>query len=489
MHRIASLLVTALCLSACNGGAPPPQKADPKDLEKIAPQEGAKPVEKDSSDIPDPVATINSKAVTAADFRSIYDLKVKKYADRDREIPPSADRRYRKSITERLIYQEVLRQEAAARSVEHDAADLTAREEQQRRGIKDWEKHLQRRGETEESLRNMYIAELVELKLLEVDGKLTVTDQEVDEEYEKVKPNYHSDKDRVHAAHILIPVGPQPANPHEPASEPDEAEKAKWKEEAMAKAEEIYRLASAADADFEALAKEHSIGPSADKGGDLGIFTKDRMVEEFSAAAFKLKTGDVSKPVETKFGIHIIKCVGKYEPGDLPKAALVDQLRERLRQRKLHQGRRELKESLLEKYTVENKMEETLGPDPRARRRPPRKRADKGDAAKTATPPTPSAPVEGSATPTPAKAGEAPAPGKAPAPAPGKAPAKAADGAAADKAAADRADKAAADRADKAAADRAAKAAADRADKAAKAADGSTPGAAPSGPTAPTPDR
>ena len=127
MHRIASLLVTALCLSACNGGAPPPQKADPKDLEKIAPQEGAKPVEKDSSDVPDPVATINGKAVTAADFRSIYDLKVKKYADRDREIPPSADRRYRKSITERLIYQEVLRQEAATRKVEHDAAELTSR--------------------------------------------------------------------------------------------------------------------------------------------------------------------------------------------------------------------------------------------------------------------------------------------------------------------------------------------------------------------------
>ncbi len=465
MHRIASLLVTALCLSACNGGAPPPQKADPKDLEKIAPQEGAKAVEKDSSDIPDPVATINGKAVSAADFRSIYDLKVKKYADRDREIPPSADRRYRKSITERLIYQEVLRQEAAARGVEHDAAELTEREEQQRRGIKDWEKHLQRRGETEESLRNMYIAELVELKLLEVDGKLTVTDQEVDEEYEKVKPNYHSDKDRVHAAHILIPVGPQPANPHEPASEPDEAEKAKWKEEAMAKAEEIYRLASAPGADFEALAKEHSIGPSADKGGDLGIFTKDRMVEEFSAAAFKLKTGEVSKPVETKFGIHIIKCVGKYEPGDLPKAALVDQLRERLRQRKLHQGRRELKESLLEKYSVENKMEETLGPDPRARRRPPRKRPDKGgDASKTATPP-PAA--DGSAAPTPAKGAEAAAPAKA--------PAKPAD----DSAAADKAAKAAAEAAEGSAA----------AGKTGKSADGSPAGAAPSGPMAPTPDR
>ncbi|MCB9566487.1 MAG: peptidylprolyl isomerase [Myxococcales bacterium] len=370
MRRIASLVVTALCLSACVE-PPKPQQADPKDLEKIQPADGAK-AGKESGDVPDPVATINDKAITAADFRAIYDLKVKKYSDRGREIPASADRRYRKSITDRLIYQEVLRQEAAARGAEYDKAALAEREEQQRRGIKDWEKHLQRRGETEQSLRDMYIAELQELKLLEIDGKLTVTDQEVDEEYEKVKPNYHSDKERVHAAHILVPIGPQPANPHEPQAEPSESDKAKWKEEAMAKAEEIYKLASAPDADFAVLAKEHSIGPSADKGGDLGIFTKDRMVEEFSAAAFKLKPGEVSKPVETKFGIHIIKCLGKYPAGDLPKDALAEQLRERLRQRKLHQGRRELKEALLEKYKIDNKMEASLGPDPRARARRPR---------------------------------------------------------------------------------------------------------------------
>ena len=99
MHRIASLLVTALCLSACNGAAPTPQKADPQDLKKIEPEDGSKTATKETGDVPDPVATVNGKAITAADFRSIYDLKVKKYADRDREIPPSADRRYRKSIS------------------------------------------------------------------------------------------------------------------------------------------------------------------------------------------------------------------------------------------------------------------------------------------------------------------------------------------------------------------------------------------------------
>jgi hypothetical protein len=137
------------------------------------------------------------------------------------------------------------------------------------------------------------------------------------------------------------------------------------REEAMAKADELYQKATAPGADFDKLAKENSIGPSADKGGDLGVFTKDRMVEEFSNVAFKLKPGEISKPVETKFGIHIIKLIAKFPPGDLPKEALVEQIRERLGQRKLHQGRRDLKEELMARYKVENKMEEALGPDPR----------------------------------------------------------------------------------------------------------------------------
>ena len=368
MRHLATLFVAFACLAGCTE-PPKPQKADPKDLQNVKP--GEDKADKVAGGIPDPVATINGTPISAATFREIYDLKVKKYSDRGREIPPSADRRYKKSITERLVYQEILRQEAAARGVEYDKAALAEREDAQKRGIKDWEKHLQRRGETEQSLRDMYVAELQELKMLETSGALTVTEAEIDEEYEKVKPNYNADKDRVHAAHILIPLGPQPQNPHDPnAAEPSEADKAKWREEAMAKAEQVYKLATAPGADFAALAKEHSIGPSADKGGDLGIFTKDRMVEEFSAAAFKLKPGEISKPIETKFGVHIIKCVAKYPPGDLPKAALAEQLAERLRQRKLHQGRRDLKEELMAKYKVDNKMEAALGPDPRTTRRP-----------------------------------------------------------------------------------------------------------------------
>ena len=58
---------------------------------------------------------------------------------------------------------------------------------------------------------------------------------------------------------------------------------------------------------FEDLAKKYSLDGSKDYGGDLGYFTAAEMVPEFSKAAFALKVGEISQPVKTDFGWHIIR--------------------------------------------------------------------------------------------------------------------------------------------------------------------------------------
>ncbi|MBK6917857.1 MAG: peptidylprolyl isomerase [Deltaproteobacteria bacterium] len=372
MRRLYPYIVSSFLFPIACGNPPKPEKA--QDLEKIQPKDSAGDAGAALGAIPDgPIATVNGVEIPNAKFREIYDLKVKKYADRGREIPASADRRYRKSIVERLIYHEVLKQEAESLGVKYDEAALKEREEQQKRGIRDWDKHLERRGETEASLREMYIAELREKAILDKSGKLKVTPEEIEEDYQKIKGNWKSDQPRVRASHILIPVGPaktamdphvEPGATEKPTPEGTPEEQAKWDAEAKAKAEEIYKLVTAPDADFAAIAKDKSTGPSAAKGGDISIFTADRMAEEFSKVAFEMNVGDVSKPVKTKFGYHIIKLTGKWPAGELPKEALEDQIVSRLEQRKLHQGRRELKDELLAKYTIVDNVAPTLGPEP-----------------------------------------------------------------------------------------------------------------------------
>lgn len=78
------------------------------------------------------------------------------------------------------------------------------------------------------------------------------------------------------------------------------------KEEALAKAKEIMGKARGG-ADFSKLAAENSDGPSASRGGSLGAWRKGRMVPEFDTAVSGMKIGDISEPVETKFGYHVIR--------------------------------------------------------------------------------------------------------------------------------------------------------------------------------------
>ncbi len=119
--------------------------------------------------------------------------------------------------------------------------------------------------------------------LLQDAGKAAMTDDAMHKVYEeaiKQTPN----EQEVHARHILVAT------------------------EGEAKDIET-QLKNGAD--FAKLAKEKSKDPGAAEGGDLGYFTKEQMVPEFAESAFKLDKGQISDPVKTQFGWHVIQVLDK----------------------------------------------------------------------------------------------------------------------------------------------------------------------------------
>ena len=89
-------------------------------------------------------------------------------------------------------------------------------------------------------------------------------------------------------------------------------------------------------ADFAELAKERSTGPSGPSGGDLGWFTPDRMVAEFSDAVQTLDDGAFTKiPVQTQFGWHVILREDSREVAPPPYESVRDTLKQQVEQQKL----------------------------------------------------------------------------------------------------------------------------------------------------------
>jgi len=115
--------------------------------------------------------------------------------------------------------------------------------------------------------------------LLASEGKAATTDDAMKKVYEAASKEITGEEE-VHARHILVET----------------------EDEAKAVEEELKK-----GADFAELAKKKSKDPGASDGGDLGFFTKDQMVPEFSTVAFALEPGKVSDPVKSQFGWHVIK--------------------------------------------------------------------------------------------------------------------------------------------------------------------------------------
>ena len=224
--------------------AKPAAKPKPKEAPATAPATTGKPT-------PDYVMLrVGTQDITASEVKRMWSSLFPPGAAPEFEAvkPELRDKVLRGVVTERLLFQE-------ATKLGIDKSDAVVRE-------------------LEDIKRKLYVKALLEAKSADINEK------DLQSEYEKSVADMRDVKE-VRARHILV------------ADEKTAKEIKKKLDEGKS---------------FEELARELSKDPgSAKQGGDLGYFTKDKMVKEFADAAFALKKGEVSAPVKSSFGWHIIK--------------------------------------------------------------------------------------------------------------------------------------------------------------------------------------
>ncbi len=293
---------------ARDGAAAKPADAKAAEAAPAAvPPVPAKPV---PEAIPVVVARVNGEDIAKADFdRLLKQMEMQA----GQAVPKERRDEIYRAVLDQLVTYTALVQETRARGVKVSDAEAKqasdAKLAELRKQMPDeaaFKKALAERNMTVERLRADIRKDLAINKMMEAELATApaVTDADVKDFYDKNPDEFTG----VRASHILI--------------KPDGFDEAS-KKKARTAIDDVLKQAKAGT-DFGELAKKHSSDGSAQQGGDLGFFTKGRMVPEFSNAAFKLQPGQISDVVETQFGYHIIKVT---ERKDVPITEASEKIR------------------------------------------------------------------------------------------------------------------------------------------------------------------
>lgn len=187
---------------------------------------------------------------------------------------------------------------------------------------------LAQNGLTEDVFKEQIEQNLKVTKILE--PSIEITDDEIKTYFEDNKASFDT-QEQVEASHILV------------------------EDEATAK--EVKKKLDEGG-DFAKLAEEYSTDTQSKvNGGQLGYFTKGQMVEEFEKAAFAMKVDEISNPVKTEHGYHIIKVTGKKEAKEATLEDSKEQIKEALLDQKVQEQASTWLSEATAKYKIENKLE------------------------------------------------------------------------------------------------------------------------------------
>jgi len=218
-------------------------------------------------------------------------------------------------ITDRLLEKEIKAQGITARD---DEIDRYIKEIQSRNNIDDerFAKALGEQGMTLATYRTRVKAEIEKAQLVnrEIRQRVNVSPEEIRRWYDAHLDTYATDE-RVKVRDIFFAVEP----------DADDAELARTR----AKVLEVRELA-VGGRDFAGLARQCSEGPGAEKGGELGTFARGEMDHDLEEVVFALEPGEVSDPVKTPTGFHLLRVDQRIGAGHRPLDEVKDDIRDTL---------------------------------------------------------------------------------------------------------------------------------------------------------------
>lgn len=245
----------------------------------------------------DVVATVNGEKVSRKDF----DRRINVIRRMNQEVTRSTEM----MVVKQLAMKVLLKQFVKEQNIDVSDNDVQGEVEKiryflksnQNNSEKPLEEILEAQGSSISELEDEVRRTLALSKYLDK----VVSDDEKRSYFDANKSAFNGEK--VKASHILIDTTKLETDA--------ELEKARQKIEEIKK--EIDN-----GADFAEMARKYSTCPSAESGGDIGFFQrKGSIVEEFAIVAFSMEVGEISEPVETQFGYHIIKVTDKEEGKDI----------------------------------------------------------------------------------------------------------------------------------------------------------------------------
>jgi foldase protein PrsA len=269
-------------------------------------------------DVPnDAVAQVGDRTITQAQFDALLQQAKRSYVSQKRAFPKAGTPEYqtlKNQAVQYLVQRVEFAQEADKLGVKVTDKDVDKRlgeiKKQYFGGSESrYKKQLKQQGLTEDQVRDDIRANLVSEKLFaKVTEKVKVGDTDVKKYYDAHQDQYGVPEQR-DIAHILV------------------------KKKALA--DQLYNRVKAG-ASFSALAKKYSQDPGSKKLGGKLTISKGQTVGPFDQTAFLLKTGQVSHPVKTQFGFHIIKALGAVKAAKVTAldAKLKASIRQQLEQQK-----------------------------------------------------------------------------------------------------------------------------------------------------------